>query len=377
MSKQDLKETFRQAMELETAIHCQEEILKDARNMKVTHPVKPQKPRQSPEVEKARKVWLDVHSPDDPAKTLKKPKEPALLGSVIFLVGFGIALFVGMFVGLHWIFFDGVDFGKEFLIVFGIVFGIYLVFQLISHGSEKRAYNAAMKKYNEDFRRLNDQYKKDKAIYETKNKEARENLARAEEKFEADHEKAVEKWEQTCDNMTRNLRLAKEEAERLVRPINEAKKTLEEFYAKSGIYPKYCNLAAVCTIYEYLDSGRCTQLEGPDGAYNLFEAELRQDLIIMKLDEVIENLWKLQKGQYLLYTKLTAVEKEVRQMNSSMRALAESSKAISKDVKNMGESMGRVAKATEYTALASAVTAQCAILTAKNTEAIKYLTLID
>lgn len=70
---------------------------------------------------------------------------------------------------------------------------------------------------------------------------------------------------------------------------------INELYEKNIVHPKYRNLVAISQIYEYIDTGRCTELEGPNGAYNLFESELRQNIIIDKLDIIIEQLEALNR----------------------------------------------------------------------------------
>ena len=65
---------------------------------------------------------------------------------------------------------------------------------------------------------------------------------------------------------------------------------LEQMYTLDIIHPKYRNFMAIAQIYEYLDTGRCDTLEGPNGAYNLHEQELRQNIIIDHLEQVIDKL---------------------------------------------------------------------------------------
>ncbi|WP_026665679.1 hypothetical protein [Butyrivibrio sp. FC2001] len=73
-----------------------------------------------------------------------------------------------------------------------------------------------------------------------------------------------------------------------------------DFYSPGIVYVKYRNLPAISMFYEYISSGRCDSLNGDNGAYNLYESELRSDLILSKLDIVIEKLDELQQTQYTL-----------------------------------------------------------------------------
>lgn len=93
---------------------------------------------------------------------------------------------------------------------------------------------------------------------------------------------------------------------------------LESYYAKGVIYKKYQNFVAVSSFYEYLDSGRCTTLEGHEGAYNIFENELRQNVIIEKLDEVIRYLDRIEGNQSMLYYAIQESNQMVNQMSGEL-----------------------------------------------------------
>ena len=59
-------------------------------------------------------------------------------------------------------------------------------------------------------------------------------------------------------------------------------------------------------------------LEGPDGAYNLFESELRQDIIICQLDAALVALDKIQKNQYYLYEQLERANRSLDLINEQL-----------------------------------------------------------
>ena len=72
------------------------------------------------------------------------------------------------------------------------------------------------------------------------------------------------------------------------------------------------------SFYEYLDTRRCDSLEGADGAYNIFENELRQNIIISRLDDVISELENIQQNQFLLYSELQKVNNTLDEMSEKM-----------------------------------------------------------
>lgn len=63
-------------------------------------------------------------------------------------------------------------------------------------------------------------------------------------------------------------------------------------------------MIAVTMFCEYLESGRCKQLQGTDGAYNLFEKELRDRIIIAELKTISSQLESIRQTQYMLYEEI-------------------------------------------------------------------------
>ena len=99
-----------------------------------------------------------------------------------------------------------------------------------------------------------------------------------------------------------------EEADQLAITLKETTCLLENIYERNVIYPKYRNLIAMTEIHEYLDSGRFAELEGPLGAYNRYEDEVRLNRIITQIGQVIQNLENIKENQSLLYNRLSDVK---------------------------------------------------------------------
>lgn len=77
----------------------------------------------------------------------------------------------------------------------------------------------------------------------------------------------------------KRIRLLDGEMTRLLDGYRKAERRLGELYSRDVIYSKYQTFAPVSRFYEYLSSGRCSRLEGYDGAYNLYEKELMAESI--------------------------------------------------------------------------------------------------
>lgn len=140
----------------------------------------------------------------------------------------------------------------------------------------------------------------------------------------------------------------------LDKAIKETKQVLQNYYNKQVIYNKYQHdFVAICSFYEYLSSGRCSQLEGHEGAYNIFEMESRQDLILRKLDDIISRLDSIEQNQYMLYT---AIQNGNRETNMMLNELNRTANSIETN---------------------SAITAYNSRITAQNTEFLKWIKFLE
>ncbi len=206
--------------------------------------------------------------------------------------------------------------------------------------------------------------RKEKEEYEKKLLQYEEALPRYEEEKaarQAEYEKELEEYNEKVRE-AKELHLEKIDAvydssiSRMRKSLGEVEKTLRTLYRMDVVHPKYRDMVAMCSIYEYFETGRCTSLKGADGAYNLYEAELRQNLIISRLDRIINRLDEIKNNQYMLYC-------ELKETNSILLSIS--------------SEVASIASATDSIARTSTITAVCAQATAKNTEALKYIALVS
>lgn len=104
----------------------------------------------------------------------------------------------------------------------------------------------------------------------------------------------------------------------LNRELQKSKNLLTQLYAQQYMYPKYCTLPALTSIYEYFITGRCDELTGPHGAYNMYEDELRKDMVISQLNVVIEHLEQIKQNQYMLYQQVRMIQQDTARINQEM-----------------------------------------------------------
>ena len=125
--------------------------------------------------------------------------------------------------------------------------------------------------------------------------------------------------------------------EKAVMTVNESlddtKELLDNYYDAGIIFPKYRNLVAVSMFHEYLQTGRCSELTGHEGAYNIYEQEARMDLILTKLDDVITRLDRIESNQYILAAAIREINYKVNDLADSVSQCAHSLSNIESDAK--------------------------------------------
>ena len=183
-------------------------------------------------------------------------------------------------------------------------------------------------------------------------------------------EAAMRKYELDCKKYQQNQRENKEKARQLKQlsveksvaeasrkqveaSLASSRKNLDKMYSYNVVFPKYRNYVMVSSLYEYLCAGRCTMLEGHEGAYNILELEIRLDHIITQLDRILQNLAAIQANQYTLYSclqdsnrKIDALLQEEGRMADSVLHLGAQASAANARL----ESLQKTSELTSYLA---------------------------
>lgn len=258
MKQEELLKYMKDAIEVETDLATQEQMLE----------------RSLEEIEN-RKPTLKLYS-DPQRPTLETSQCTYSLAGLCFLAGF---LFFVILCGHH--------FGVALLI--GSIWMIPGIF-IVMRAKKIEEINSG---------RLNEHNTKVQAIKEKNKQETKK------------HNNIIKQ----CDNSCIVLREATQPH------INQTKELLDKLYDKNIIYPKYCTLPALTSIYEYFMTGRCTELTGPHGAYNLYEDELRKDTVISQLNTVIENLEQIRHNQYMLYQQVKSINENTNTIVSELQQI--------------------------------------------------------
>lgn len=116
---------------------------------------------------------------------------------------------------------------------------------------------------------------------------------------------------------------------------DQTNKVLQDLYALDIIYPKYRNIIAVCMFYEYLDSKRCTTLDGHEGAINVYEMELRLNRIIGQLDTVISRLDEISQNQLVLFNAISEGNKASKAVLDNTYTMINQNNAMATQLNNI------------------------------------------
>lgn len=145
--------------------------------------------------------------------------------------------------------------------------------------------------------------------------------------------------------------------------LSDSKKLRTKYYDLNIIHPKYRNLVAISSIYEYIDTGRCRELEGPHGAYDTYEymrelKEIKTDIRI-----VINQLEQIRYNQEMLYYA-------INESNRLSRAMIDSFQRTENMLIQTNQSLSDI---SEYQRQSSEYNR----ITANNTEYFKWLTIFQ
>ncbi len=192
----------------------------------------------------------------------------------------------------------------------------------------------------------------------------KKNIKKWELQNEMEYLSEYTKYMEEVSDMEENIKKAEQEAEQQIavysnkiialksnleaykKTYSDVKAALTQLYATGTVYVKYRDLIPITMFCEYLDSGRCTELRGANGAYNLYEAEARADMIITKLEGIeynLENICdEMSSSQNLLYRFLTRAEDTIDRLSDTAQAQIEFQKYQTKMLSDKVDALNKL-----------------------------------
>ena len=159
-------------------------------------------------------------------------------------------------------------------------------------------------------------------------KQSNEDYARQYEIDVKKYNKACEREEERMYRETKELDIYDQQFDILDNTYDNTLEILEKLYDKGIIYSKYRDFVSIGMFCEYLESGRCDRLDGPNGAYNIYENEIRQDIIISRLEDIIQCLDEIKETQFKLYCEVQNMNCKIDELVQSVHEVAQNQLTI-------------------------------------------------
>ncbi|MCL2619161.1 MAG: hypothetical protein FWD98_08950 [Defluviitaleaceae bacterium] len=137
---------------------------------------------------------------------------------------------------------------------------------------------------------------------------------------------------------------------------NKNLEVMNKLYSLGILHPQYRNIAAVASIFQFIDTGMCYELEGPGGAYAMFFHESWYKNFNSKFDNIIERLDDIHYSQQILIDTLESANKHLNKLTQTSEMTLSYAQATSKN---------------------SAVIAYNTEVTKRNTEVIAWMSVMD
>lgn len=284
MSTIDLKTYTTRAVELESAIYTQKKLMVEHQNLiRNQRPASPKMP--------------DLHPPI-------KPTQPTAVGSsggfnVLMLI-IAIPILIGCIA-----FISALPVLGLFMLA-ACGYGFYNI--LSSHSRDNNSAKEAQRKYERDMVEYNRQMDDYHRCYQVAHN---------------NYSNLLQNWNVRVDEYDRKSSTITKQHDDVLASLEAA---LQKHYEQNVVFPKYRNMVAITTINEYLMSGRCYELEGPNGAYNLYEMELRQNIVIGQLSSIISSLEQIRSNQFSLYQELVKANTTVKDILHEVKGVRENTR---------------------------------------------------
>lgn len=141
-----------------------------------------------------------------------------------------------------------------------------------------------------------------------------------------------EKWRMSYIHGKKNALLQEEQQDfynatkvRLNEMLQETAGVLSSLYKYNIIPQKYQTLIAISTLFEYFNNGRVDSMKE---AINLFEQELRQQLIVdsvQNLSDIVSQMGNsIVRNQQMLYSAIADTNSSIQKLNNEISMLSES-----------------------------------------------------
>lgn len=129
-----------------------------------------------------------------------------------------------------------------------------------------------------------------------------------------------------------------------------ARSNLAQIYSENVLPQKYRNLAAVATMYEYLETGRCTIIQGHGGIYDTYEVERIHLEQLRQMVQINKTLSRMEDNQRYICQELRQANQTLSSINSSLSEIEKTNAEIAKNTAISAAANKQTAAATSWLA---------------------------
>lgn len=123
--------------------------------------------------------------------------------------------------------------------------------------------------------------------------------------------------------------------------------SLSALYNENILPAQYRNIAAVTTMYQWLKSGRCTEIYGHGGVFDTYENDLKMNMIIGRLDEISFKLDVIASNQEMLYQEIKRGNEIAEKTYQSVKQIEYNSDYIVRDLNRINTNTEILARNSE------------------------------
>ena len=123
----------------------------------------------------------------------------------------------------------------------------------------------------------------------------------------------------------------KEKQSEIFTALQDAKSSLRDIYAVNVLPERYRSFCAAATMLGYLQTGRCTAIQGHGGIYDTYEIDMQNRAIITTLEEIKNISLQIEANQQLLLSEMQQENRTLTNINQTVNRIDVTTKQIEKN----------------------------------------------
>lgn len=286
-------------------------------------------------ITRARKAKPIIHKPNEKVlRTTNYHDVAAVIRKEYLWLFLFILVFLTIIVTMY-----GIPYYVSLVITFVVISIVYYFTCILVYKKKRKENELSNKKDNDEYEKLLNKYKA--------------------EKEKEDSRVAIE---------VENLQSLDSIISKLENDINVWTIRLNSLYDQGNLYEKFCNLEAITTIHSYLDSGICSELEGPYGAYAQYMQDIRVDRIVQSINGMRASIEKGFMRQERLQLEangllhgirddFSLLNSKIDNIKDGINSIGRHSEAMTNSLRSMHHQLDNIQQSTYWSAVNTSISA--------------------